>query len=167
MTLLDKLFQTLSFSKLTDLSQEASLRLFKSFKCYCSKDVETIIAYLDLANDRKQRLDAWMHQEFGLCRPCCLPFANTLNLLEWLDDAFEWAEKDLPAEDYYSYGGSCGGSILRSIKASTGSLDGKERCHQRSWASISAINRKSWEFPMQTSKRISGFFSRSCNSTHF
>jgi hypothetical protein len=54
--LLDKPFQTLSFSKLTDLSQEASLRVVKSFECYCNKDVETIIADLDLANDRKQRL---------------------------------------------------------------------------------------------------------------
>ena len=117
MALLDKLFQTLSFSKLTDLSQEASLRLFKSFKCYCSKDVETIIADLDLANDRKQRLDAWMHQEFGLCRPCCLPFANCLNLLEWLDDAFEWAEKEVFAGDYRYY-------IFQRIKASTSSRDG-------------------------------------------
>jgi hypothetical protein len=125
MALLDKLFQTLSFSKLTDLSQEASLRLFKSFKCYCSKDVETIIADPDLANDRRQRLDAWMHQEFGLCRPCCLPFANCLNLLEWLDDAFEWAEKELFAGDYYPDYYSSGGYTLQRIKASTSSREGK------------------------------------------
>jgi len=93
--LLDKLFQALSFSKLKDLSQEASLRLFKSFKGYCNKDVETIIADLDLADDRKQRLDAWMHQEFGLSRPCFLPFANCISLLEWLDDAFETQPSDI------------------------------------------------------------------------